>query len=246
MRLSRQLARLAVAALATASQTFAGDVTARIIITKRLTRKAVTAAPYDLRGAASLPSSAPSGIEAEFDRTVVILEGGPNTVKTPTTVTINQTGSRFDPEMLVIPVGSTVQFPNLDPIFHNVFSLSGAKSFDLGYYPQGKSKAVKFEKPGVVQVYCHIHSNMYASIVVTDSGWFEKPTFDKGLQEGLVHFADVPPGHYKAVAWHKVAGYYHAEIDVPQTGTATVTLHVPLEDAGNQNAGTQRVSSAAK
>lgn len=238
MRLSRQLARLAVAALATAPLIFAGDVTARIIITKRLTRKVVTPAPYDLRGAASLPSSAPSGIETEFDRTVVLLEGGPNTVKSPITVTVNQTGSRFDPEMLVIPVGSTVQFPNLDPIFHNVFSLSGAKSFDLGYYPQGKSKAVKFERPGMVQVYCHIHSNMYANIVVTDSLWFDKPTFDKGLQEGLVHFSQVPAGHYKAVAWHKVAGYYHAEIDVPQNGTATVTLHVPLQDSGDQNPST--------
>ncbi len=102
---------------------------------------------------------------------------------------LNQQGSRFDPELIVVPTGSTIQFPNLDPIFHNVFSLSKARKFDLGYYPEGQSRSVKFNDAGVVQVYCHIHANMYAAIVVTDSPWYVKPEAD-----GSFSFSNVPAG----------------------------------------------------
>jgi plastocyanin len=226
---------------------FGGDISGRVIITKRLTKKVVTPAVYDLRGSAPAPLNpsepASVGLESELDRTVVLLErilpvaashdawseGGLNAGATgpqaPITVQINQKGSHFDPELVAIPVGSTVEFPNSDPIFHNVFSLSGAKSFDLGYYPKGKSRSVKFDKSGVVQVYCHIHSNMYAAIVVTASPWFGKPSSD-----GAFSWSDVPAGHYRLVAWHKVAGYFHTEIDVPAKGTAAVAINVPVDE----------------
>ena len=144
--------------------------------------------------------------------------------KTPVTEMLNQVRARFEPDLIVVPVGSTVEFPNSDPIFHNVFSLSKAQPFDLGYYPQGQSRTVKFNNPGVVQVYCHIHSNMYAAIVVTASPWFQKPASD-----GSFSFSNVPAGRYRLTAWHKIAGLHKVDVDVPEAGVADVTIRVPVD-----------------
>jgi plastocyanin len=155
---------------------------------------------------------------------VVILEGAKQPPGAPVTVVLNQQGSRFDPELIVVPTGSTVQFPNLDPIFHNVFSLSKAHKFDLGYFPQGQSRAVKFTNAGIVQVYCHIHANMYAAIVVTDSPWFAKPLADGGFS-----FSGVPAGRYRLTAWHKIAGFHRQDVVVPETGSVDVNISVPVD-----------------
>ena len=130
----------------------------------------------------------------------------------------------FAQDLLFVPVGSTVKFPNSDPIFHNVFSLSRAHSFDLGFYPEGQSRTVRFDRAGVVQVYCHIHANMYAAIVVTPSPWFAKPGPD-----GSFSWQDVPMGHYRLVAWHKIVGAHYASVDVPQKGSAEVNIRVPID-----------------
>ncbi len=215
--------RLLVAFLNLSLLAVAGDVSGHAVITKRLTKKAISPTVYSLRGVA--PAVAPDAApENEFDRMVVMLEGGTTAPAAPVTAVLDQRNARFEPDMLVIPVGSSVQFPNSDPIFHNVFSLSRAESFDLGYYPKGKSKTVKFDHSGIVQVYCHLHASMYAAIVVTSSPWFGKPSAD-----GSFTFKGVPPGHYRVMAWHKVAGLHQTEIDVPQSGTTDVTLHVPFD-----------------
>jgi plastocyanin len=189
-----------------------------------LTKKAIASPVYNLRG--TTPPPAPSGGAPvnEFENTVIMMEGGPAAPNPPITATIEQRNSRFDPELVVIPVGSTVQFPNFDPIFHNVFSLSRTEPFDLGFYPLGKSRTVKFSRSGIVQVYCHIHANMYAAVVVTSTPWYGKPAAD-----GSFSFSGVPAGHYRVVAWHKVAGLHHSEIDVPQSGTAEVTIRIPFD-----------------
>ncbi len=109
---------------------------------------------------------------------VLILEGGPASPKPPVKAVLDQRDTRFDPEIVIVPTGSTVEFPNWDPIFHNVFSLSKTQPFDLGFYPKGQSRTVKFNHPGIVQVYCHIHANMYAAIIVTSSPWYAKPSAD--------------------------------------------------------------------
>lgn len=205
----------------------AGEVHGHAIVTKRLTKKALSPIVYNLRGATTPPAHADREPLNEFDRMVVILEPAKDSrvsPKPPVTATLNQQAARFQPDLIVVPVGSTVEFPNSDPIFHNVFSLSKAQPFDLGYYPQGQSRTVKFTSPGVVQVYCHIHSNMYAAIVVTASPWFEKPDAD-----GSFSFGDVPPGHYRLTAWHKVAGLHKVDIDVPESGSAEVTIRVPVD-----------------
>lgn len=203
----------------------AGDVTVYVHITRKLTRKVVAPIVYDLRGTAPVPSNTPEPAINEFDRTVVMLVGNAPAPAAPETIRIEQRNSRFEPDLAVIPVGSTVEFPNSDPIFHNVFSLSAAQPFDLGFFARGQSRSVKFEHAGVVQVYCHIHANMYAAIVVTDSPWYGRPSPD-----GTVVLKGVPAGHYRAQAWHKIAGLCKAEVDVPASGAVDVHIQVPLTE----------------
>jgi plastocyanin len=204
---------------------FAGDVRGHAVITKRLTKKALSPVVYNLRGAVPEPSAlnqpAP---ESEFDRLVVVLEGGTSPAKPPEAVIINQRNLRFEPDLVVVPVGSTVQFPNADPIFHNIFSLSKTQPFDLGFYPQHQSRTVKFNRSGIVQVYCHIHANMYAAIVVTSSPWYARPAEDGGFS-----WSNVPAGHYRLTAWHKIAGLFKTEIDVPESGKVETAIRIPID-----------------
>jgi plastocyanin len=203
----------------------AGEVQGHAVITKRLTKRALSPVVYNLRGAVPDPS-APAQAEpvSEFDRLVVVLEGGSPRAKPPETVVIDQRKMRFDPDLVVIPAGSTVQFPNGDPIFHNIFSLSKTQPFDLGFYPQGQSRTVKFNRSGIVQVYCHIHANMYAAIVVTSSPWYARPA-----EDGSFSWNNVPAGHYRLTAWHKIAGLFKTEIDVPENGKTEATIRIPID-----------------
>jgi plastocyanin len=206
----------------------AGDVHGIALVTKRLSKRALSPIVYSLRGTAAPVSARVTEPVNEFERMVVILEreqdGAKPSPKPPVTESLNQQGARFEPDLVIVPVGSTVEFPNSDPIFHNVFSLSKAQPFDLGYYPQGQMRSVKFNNPGVVQVYCHIHANMYAAIVVTASPWFQKPS-----PEGSFSFSDVPPGRYRLTAWHKIAGPHKVDVEVPETGSVEVTIRVPVD-----------------
>lgn len=201
----------------------AGDVIGHAVITKRLTKKALAPVVYNLRGTA-LPAAPVSEPVNEFDRMVVILEGGSLPSKPPITAVLNQRNGRFEPEIAIVPVGSAIDFPNFDPIFHNVFSLSKTQPFDLGFYPKGQSRSVKFNHPGIVQVYCHIHANMYAAIVVTSSPWYGRPSAD-----GSFSWNDVPAGHYRLSAWHKIGGLYKTEVDVPESGEVEVGIQVPVD-----------------
>jgi plastocyanin len=206
----------------------AGDVHGRALVTKRLTKKALSPIVYNLRDVTTPDAGRETEPVNEFDRMVIILEPGKDAIKTPSkppvTEILNQQGARFEPDFIVVPVGSTVEFPNSDPIFHNVFSLSKTRPFDLGYYPQGQRRTVTFNNPGVVQVYCHIHANMYAAIVVTASPWFQKPAADGGFS-----FSNVPAGRYRLTAWHKIAGLHKVDVEVPASGDVDVTIRVPVD-----------------
>jgi plastocyanin len=203
----------------------AGDVTVYVHFTKRLTKKAVAPLVYGLRGTAPAAHEGIGPPINELDRTVVMLVSKNAAPAPPQTITIEQRNSHFEPDLAIVPVGSTVDFPNFDAIFHNVFSLSSAHPFDLGFYPKSKSKSEKFDRAGVVQVYCRIHANMYAAIVVTDSPWYGRPG-----EGGTVLLKGVPAGHYKAEAWHKIAGLYKVDVDVPEVGMTQVHIHVPLTE----------------
>jgi plastocyanin len=112
--------------------------------------------------------------------------------------TITQRNVSFDPPLLAIPVGTKVLWPNKDEIFHNVFSMSDAKPFDLGLYTKDqKVPEITFDQPGRVDVYCSIHAKMHCIILVLPSRFIAKSD-----ARGRFALTDVPPGTYKVTAWH--------------------------------------------
>ena len=139
---------------------------------------------------------------------------------------IRQEKESFSPRVLAITRGSTVDFPNGDPFFHNVFSLSSAATFDLGRYPTGRSQSWRFTRPGLVKVYCHIHSHMSASILVLDHPYFAVPDSD-----GNFTLPDVPPGKYTIVGWHERVGERTRTVQVDAAQAASIELSLPVEDA---------------
>jgi plastocyanin len=110
--------------------------------------------------------------------------------------TLAQRNHAFEPHLLVVPVGTRVQFPNQDPIFHNVFSMFQAKRFDLGLYEAGSSKAILFDKPGVSYVFCNIHPEMGAVVIVLTA-----PYYAISRADGSVEIEHVPAGRYRLKVW---------------------------------------------
>ena len=139
--------------------------------------------------------------------------------------TISQKDEAFTPRVLAVPAGSTVEFPNFDPYFHNVFSLSRAASFDLGRYPRGGSRSRTFTTPGLVKVFCHIHSHMSASIMVFDHEHFRVPGPD-----GSFVLDDVPAGTWQLSAWHERIGESLRQVRVEPGGHARVEFSLPVDD----------------
>jgi plastocyanin len=125
----------------------------------------------------------------------------------------------FLPRVLPVAVGTRVDFPNLDPIFHNVFSASPIKRFDLGKYPRGHSKSVVFDKPGLVNVYCDIHSHMEAFVLVLPTHAYVQADADGGFA-----LPPVPGGHYTLHLWHPDERELTREVDVPASGNLTLDL----------------------
>ncbi len=203
----------------------AGEINGRVLITKTLTRKRVTLPSYQLRSTALPSRSDDASPVSELDRLAIYLEGANLRAGTPVRVELDQKNRRFKPEILVIPLGSTVSFPNSDPIFHNVFSLSKARQFDLGYYPSGQTRTVRFERAGVVQVYCHLHPQMSAAILVVPSAWHTKP-----LKDGSFSLSEIPAGRYTAVAWHKSGGFFKREVEVADSGSVALNFTIPIRE----------------
>ena len=136
----------------------------------------------------------------------------------PGNFTMTQKDKRFDPHVLVVPLGSTVAFPNLDPFFHNVFSLFDGRRFDLGLYEAGASRTVTFPRPGTCYIFCNIHPEMSAVVLVVDS-----PYYAVTGPKGTFSIDGVPAGRYRPTVWHqrgKPASVTEIplEIQVPATG----------------------------
>jgi plastocyanin len=127
---------------------------------------------------------------------------------------MNQINEQFVPRVLAITTGTTVDFPNSDRIYHNVFSLSKPRSFDLGRYAAGASRAVRFERPGIVRVFCDIHSHMSAWILV-----FNHPFFTSTDEDGRYSIPNVPPGTYSLAVWHETLPRETRRIVVPEDGS---------------------------
>ena len=179
-------------------------------------------------------------IAHEQSRVVVYIEGAgpaPSDTANPA-AQVQQVDRRFMPDLVVVPVGSTVSFPNMDPIFHNIYSLSKPKAFDLGSYDKGETRRVSFPKPGIVDVYCHLHPNMAATIVVTPNRWYARPD-----RSGLYRIPNVPPGQYTIVAWHKSAGFFRKTIHVEAGHDADADFFIPIDVEPRQVAQTSEIPS---
>jgi len=145
--------------------------------------------------------------------------------------TLTQKGKQFSPHILVVPVGSSVDFPNLDPFFHNVFSLFNGKRFDLGLYEGHTHRVVQFDREGVSYIFCNIHSDMGAVIVSLSTPFFATSTAD-----GTVLLHNVPSGRYRLNVWaENVPADRLAElsrvVDVSPQNNQVGTIH--LESSGD-------------
>jgi plastocyanin len=189
------------------------------------TTNPVTNQRYNLAGpAAPVPKSGVANVDGAFMPNprvaVVYLEGDLPAPATPPAPNprIEQKGQVFIPAFLPIPVGTKVDFPNLDDFYHSVFSNSLAKRFDLGRYSSKETPPpVLFDKPGLVILWCDIHTNMRGLILVVPTPYFV--VTDK---DGRYRLPDVPPGKYKLKVWKDSNTTLEREVVIPATGTLNV------------------------
>lgn len=147
----------------------------------------------------------------------VVWLAAPGAPASPTKkVVLDQRNLAFMPHVLAVRVGTTVEFPNNDKVFHNVFSFRDGKKFDLGMYPKGTSRPIKFDKTGLARLFCNIHPNMAAYVLAVDT-----PYFAVSNEDGTFTIAGVPAGTYTYHAW-RPGGQ-------PLTGSITVDGNKPLE-----------------
>jgi plastocyanin len=149
-------------------------------------------------------------------RSVVYLETAPTAAfgrREPPRAQMDQRNESFVPHVLAIVTGTTVDFPNNDHTYHNVFSLSKTKPFDLGRYAANRSKPIRFDRPGIVRVFCDIHSHMSAFILV-----FAHRYFAVTDDEGRYRIDNVPPGAYTVIAWNETTPQDTRRVVVPESG----------------------------
>jgi plastocyanin len=164
------------------------------------------AAAGTVSGRVELVSSRDTGVRkhADYSGVVVWLERLSGTPIVPTAAThaqMIQKNKTFTPHVLAVTVGTVVDFPNFDPIFHNAFSNYNGQIFDIGLYPPGTTRSIPFRREGVVRVFCNIHPSMSAVIVVLKS-----PYFSTSSKRGAFRIADVPAGSYSMHVFHERAG----------------------------------------
>jgi plastocyanin len=153
---------------------------------------------------------------------VVVYVDGPKVRNPPAKATVVMRGKEFRPRVVVVPTGATVDFPNEDGVFHNVFSVSGENRFDLDLYKKPQSRSFAFQHPGVVRIYCNIHPQMSAVVIVRDN-----PFFTRAAADGSFSLPGVPSGKHALKAWHERAGEVSAPLTVPEHGgveAAALTL----------------------
>ena len=164
---------------------------------------------------------------------VVYIEGRAGSVEmlstnvvTVETKKVAQQGAVFLPHVMPVLVGTTVEWPNDDDIYHNVFSMSDPKQFDLGLYKGNPpNKRVAFDKPGRVDVFCSIHENMHCIILV-----LENPYFAATDEDGHYRISDVPPGTYKLKAWHERLPADERVVIVPTNGEVKVDFVLGIKN----------------
>ncbi len=173
------------------------------------------------RWASRYPGAGPTSAKVHPVPAVVYLLGDfPEEGPVTAVRDIVQRDGLFLPGALVVRAGTVVRFPNEDPYFHNVFSYADPR-FDLGRYPEGESREVLFDAPGIVRVYCEIHEFMRAVVLVTEHSFH-----DVVSEDGTFRIEGVPPGEYTLAAYHPDLGALEERIVVPGGGTARVALEL--------------------
>lgn len=164
------------------------------------------------------------GQQPVVNETLVWLDPTGRAPKRPaSTFTMTTRSKTFLPHVLAVPAGSTVNFPNEDPIAHNLFSLTPGNTFDLGLYRKGAGKAHKFETPGVVNVYCNVHPNMSAVVHVMSTPYY-------GFTDAQGNFSfDVPAGSYRVTAWNEQGGTATSQIEVGSDGKVSGSTFLTID-----------------
>jgi plastocyanin len=173
-----------------------------------------------IRGQVSIEKAAG---ERRTDRSnvVVFLDRAPERIPYMKDITISQADRVFTPRVTAVVKGTTIKFPNDDSIFHNVFSLSKNQPFDLDIYSPGKSRSVTFERPGWAKVYCNIHPNMVAHVIVLDN-----PYFAVSDAKGNFVIPNVPDGEYNIRTWHEFASSQKTSLQVTGGAVEDVPFHI--------------------
>jgi plastocyanin len=183
------------------------------------------AKPVERRPDATEPGSPAPRDLPDLRRGVVYLETAPQGAfeeRESRRAVMDQRNESFLPHVLAVTTGTLVDFPNSDKTYHNVFSLSKPKRFDLGRYAAGHSKSVRFDRPGVVRVFCDIHSHMSAFILV-----FSHPFFDVTEPDGRFRLGSVPTGTYTVVGWYEGEARVARSVTLPAGGTVDLEMVVP-------------------
>jgi plastocyanin len=182
------------------------------------------AAPAERRPSVSDLGTPMAHDQPDRTRSVVYLETAPRAALEGGELgraVMDQRNETFVPHVLAITTGTTVDFPNSDRIYHNVFSLSRARAFDLGRYAAGRSKSIRFDRPGIVRVFCDIHSHMSAFILV-----FNHPYFAMTDREGRYQIDNVPPGNYNVIAWNEGTASEPRPAMVPDGGPTELDFSI--------------------
>lgn len=215
------LALLSIAGAAPQSET--GTVAGKVVITARVKGAPLASTAYPGRTVGDRQTSAASELK---NVVVYIKDASYRGALPPKPAELKQEHEMFVPHVVAITRGSKVGFPNADPFFHNVFSLSSVATFNLGRYPTGQTKEQTFPKAGIVKVFCQIHSHMSATILVFDHPYFTIPS-DNGAYE----LPPLPAGEYTIVGWHERVGERTKTVRVERGKTADVELRLPIEEA---------------
>ena len=218
-RMRPALLLIAAAVAASSTQSVAQSGTIRGVVSLPL----APAVDRPVPGALSAGHHEP----ADRRRAVVYLYEGPRRAFEdirPARVRMDQRGEQFVPRVLAVTAGTTVEFPNSDTTFHNVFSLSRVKTFDLGRYRPGRTGAVTFDRPGIVPIFCDIHSHMSAYVLV-----FTHPFFAVTAADGSYSIGSIPPGAYTVMVWSELGAPPPRRVSVPDGDVAELNFRIGRE-----------------